>query len=170
MSEMAKVSLVEIERALREYRERFKYLDVFVDDVKELEESSLLQLGGLSILHQTSDRAKLAFKLDDGFLVADIVQKAGVSRFHLAESAPEAKSGVSRSVVAGIVGAAIGAASGKKEGLFGGLLLGLLLGGALAPSTPERVMTLDLDPSTRQWRLYDGAYLSWAKRALRAAA
>lgn len=54
------------------------------------------------------------------------------------------------------------------EGLVLGLLLGGLLGAAIGNQVDEnRIMTLHYEPATRDWRVYHGPYIEWAKEALR---
>lgn len=73
-------------------------------------------------------------------------------------------------IVGALIGAAIGAAIARKgKGAAAGLVLGLLAGAVLsggAANTPRRVFTLRFEPSTGEWRAYDGGLVPWMKEAL----
>jgi hypothetical protein len=164
--------LVDIANTLQANRSRFEYLDAFVDDVDEIRGRALT---GIATVVQSSPRLVVAVPLREGALVATLFPEQGIARFQLAGPAPA--SPVNERVAAaatlrGLLGSALGAASKSKEGLLGGLILGMLVGGVAgaAAGAPERVLAMQFEPASGQWRLYDGPLLGWAKRTLHPAA
>ena len=161
--------LQDIARALEVYRGRYEFLDAFVDDIEEFRNATLSDVGAVV---QPGTHPRLIVTFDADTLVVDLFPEQGIVRCRLGSG--EQRTGAIASAVAigGAVGAALAAAAKAKEGLLGGLVLGMLVGGLVgaAAQPVERVLALQFDPSTADWRLYDGPLLRWAKRTLQPAA
>lgn len=162
--------LQDIAKALQLYRGRYEFLDAFVDDIEEFRNATLSDVGALV---QPGAHPRLIVSFETDTLVVELFPEQGIVRCQLG-SGGEQRTGAIASAVAigGVVGTALAAAAKAKEGLLGGLVLGMLVGGLIGASAQpvERVLALQFDPSTADWRLYDGPLLRWAKRTLQPAA
>ena len=161
---MSVLSLQNIVSALKQYSSRYKWLDVFAHQVRELRRPS-----GQNFLTVGNDLYHVQVGSD--WLEVRVYPDKGVARFSLANSE---LSGTSIGAVSGAaLGALIGASTSSKgpEGTILGLLMGGLVGAAVgnAVSQPDenRIMTLRYDPTTVGWQVYHGPYIQWAKEALR---
>jgi len=142
------MKLGEIVDVLKRYEKRYRFLDVFADDVDDLNEVPW-ETSEPGIFRYEADRTLYCQPFDKGVL-----------RFSL-----EAKSPWGKIAVLGAVGAAVGAASETKGGTLGGLVLGMLVGAAIGDRVEmNRIMALQHDGA--EWKLYDGPLLPWAKKSL----
>jgi len=166
------LSLPNVSSALRLYRGRYEYLDVFADDVAELASDARTRP-----LTLTGD-GRAAIDVSGTRLFVQLFPEKGIARFRLADelssvaSKPgESSSGGAPAVAPDAIETARSNASRLKEGLLGGLIVGMLVGTAAgAEAQPvERVLALEFDSEKDVWRAYDGPYLRWAKRALQPA-
>ena len=143
--------VADVVSVLTQYEKRYRFLDVFADDLEDLKEVQWIGT-------EATFRANVGGRT----LVAQNLE-GGVLRLSL-----EAGGALEGALVVGALGAMIGAASKTKDGALAGLALGMLVG-ALAGSgqsnNPDmnRIMALRFEPLQRQWVLYDGALLPWAK-------
>jgi hypothetical protein len=154
---MKALSIESIAKLLQQYAGRYKWLDVFASQVRELHAPGHVA---------TFERVAMNRYIVRGpAYVLGLEMKMGgrVARWNLAEpSAP---------AVGALVGGAIGALIADErrrvpEGLVVGLLVGAIAG-AMAPPDTNRVMTMSFDPNSRRWGVYRGPYAQWAKEALR---
>jgi len=166
------LSLPNVSSALRHYRGRYEYLDVFADDVAELASDAWPQA-----LTVTGD-GQAAIDVSGIRLFVRLFPEKGIARFRLADQlssvvskAAESSSGGAPAISPDAIETARSNASQLKEGLLGGLIVGMLVGTAAgAEAQPvERVLALEFDSERDTWRAYDGPYLRWAKRALQPA-
>lgn len=161
-----KLTLDDLAAGLLSFSDTYLALDVFAQDVGELESESTMAAAGLVPRADGS----LDFERRGKRFNMRLFQDLGVVRVTGAGQPPAP---VPAPAVTGAAGAAIGAAVAKRgEGMGGaavGLLLGLLVGAALGePSrnAPRRVFALRFDPDTREWRAYDGGLVRWMKEQL----
>src|ERR1041384_2009791 len=70
--------------ALRQYRERYEFLDAFADDVDELKSGAIAQAPTAE-----GDRQKVFIDTNAGRLAMQLFPSQGIARFHLAEAAPK---------------------------------------------------------------------------------
>lgn len=150
------ISLNAIESVLRQYAARYRFLDVFAEDVKGLDSVPLEKHGDCYISRGTT---RLRIK----------VLPSGVIRFSLV---PSGTPGTVDNGVPMLVGAALGAALGAASRKEGAVLIGMgigLLVGALASEGPprmNRVMALRNEEGTENWHVFDGPLLGLAKKSL----
>jgi hypothetical protein len=155
---MSVVNLADIGTVLRRFENRYRWLDVFVQDVRELQQ-------GNHRIQQIGENLYRA-QLDDGALDLQVYPDRGVARFSLAR-------GPDLGPMLGLaaLGAILGVAARPKgpEGLVLGVLVGGLMGAAVADRRADpdenRIMTLRFEPSDG-WKVYAGPYRGWAKEAL----
>lgn len=141
-------------------------IDVFADDLSELRQRTAalppmrqLDAQGRSYVVTHQDRN---FKLD-------LFPQQGVARLSRDGAALTATGAATGTLAGTLIGTAIEAASKQKgAGLLGGALLGLLVGASLGSSAGDgrRVFALTYDPTSGQWRAYDGGLLRWMKDQL----
>src|SRR5258708_6805201 len=150
------LSLSEINRVLKKYRARYRWLDVFVSQVRELNEPSALHVASLG---ENQYRARLgADRLD-----FKVYPEKGVARFSLGQ--PRQQGGATGAATGAALGALIGATARPKhpEGMILGLLIGGLVGAALENQADQpnvnRIMTLKYDTVREQWNVYHGPYV-----------
>jgi hypothetical protein len=154
------ISLPDIARVLKQYSERYRWLDVFAYQVSELRGQS-----GLKFFKQGENRFSAQVGTDQ--LDLQMYPDKGVVRFSLGTGQPESSDVVAGAAIGAMVG--LGVRPKGPEGLILGLLLGGLVGAALGNNRVDenRIMTLRYDPATASWRVYHGPYIQWAKEALR---
>jgi hypothetical protein len=157
------ISVHDIVGVLQQYSARYRWLDVFTFQVRELvaptNDVAFFQLG--------EDHYRVGIGAQQ--LDLRVYRARRVARWALA-TAQQATN------AAALTGAAIGAALGAgtrpkgPEGMILGLLLGGLVGVAVGHAAEQpnenRIMTLRYEPDIG-WRVYHGPYLQWAKEALR---
>jgi hypothetical protein len=169
-------TLEEIHGLLTRYRERFAAVDLFVDDVEELAQS---RLPADTYELSTGDGLRLMVPSVGQGLEVEVLKDRGVARFRLTKATRDEmlRDANTKALVAGgltfsAITAAGAAAKAGKEGLLGGMIFALFIGAIVhAANTPpdyNRIMTLLYEPESRDWKLYDGPYLHWAKSALAA--
>lgn len=163
--------LHDVAEALRLYRSRYETLDAFADDIDEIRDQTL---DGFASVVEAGPNPRFLVPAAGEPLSVQLFPEQGIARFKLGSSAPPQPGdrATAGAAVGGLLGAALAAARNTKEGLLGGLILGMLVGGltGAAAQPVERVLALQFDPDTLQWRLYDGPLLRWAKRTLQPAA
>ena len=148
------IRLEAVIHVLQQYAARYRYLDVFAEDIEDLERVPWARQGE-ALLTQALAQPLWAQALGHG-----------VVRFYLGGAVNGAAAG------APLLGAAIGAAlgsTGKKEGaVLAGMGLGMLVGALVAGANPQmnRVMALRYDDLSGTWMVYDGPLLRNAKQAL----
>jgi hypothetical protein len=164
---MNMVSLQDVANVLRQYRNRYRWLDVFTHQVREFRSPSQTQFLRIDNNHYYVDVGAELLELR-------IYPEKGVVRFSLA-GRHEAIAGatITGAALGAIVGAGVPASKGP-EGVILGLLLGGLLGAAVGnaataanEANENRIMTLRYEPRTEKWQVYHGPYVQWAKEALR---
>jgi len=160
-------SLRNIAEVLRRYAGRYQFLDAFVDDVDELRDGVLVAQARLV---QGGPAPRFIVGAGPDRVAVQVFPDHGVARCRLdgGGQQPPSDPAVAGAVLGGLIGTALATANDKKEGLLGGLVLGMLVGSmaGAAARPPERVLAMEFDPSTADWRLYDGPLLRWAKRTL----
>lgn len=156
------LTLADIAQVLRDYRARYRWLDVFPAEVKEIVENAQI----FHALPQNTYRVNVG----EDQLEMRHYPDSGIVRFCLVEN--------SAVPLAALAGAAIGASSSNRkpkdvENVILGLLIGGLMGAAIdkVNKTPDenRIMTLAFDHQTGNWRAYEGPYAAWARAALKPA-
>jgi hypothetical protein len=164
---MNMVSLQDVANVLRQYSNRYRWLDVFTHQVRELRSPSQTQFWRIDNNHYYVDVGTERLELR-------IYPEKGVVRFSLA-GRPEAIVGaaITGAALGALVGAGVRSSTGP-EGVILGLLLGGLIGAAVgnaaieaAKANENRIMTLRYEPRTEKWQVYHGPYVQWAKEALR---
>jgi hypothetical protein len=156
---MSVISLADIVRVLKQYGGRYRWLDVFSHQIRELIEPTDLRF------YPNGDN-QFCVQIGTERLDLQMYRNKGVARCSLGSG----QVGSSGAITGAAVGAMVGVGIQPKgpQGLVLGLLLGGLLGAALGNQADEnRIMTLHYDPHTRAWRVYHGPYIEWAKEALR---
>lgn len=154
------ISLHDIARVLKQYSERYRWLDVFSHQVSDLR----AQAPGIKFFKQGENYFRAEVGTDH--LDLQMYPGKGVVRFSLGTGQPESNDVVAGAAIGAMVG--LGVRPKGPEGLILGLLLGGLVGAALGNHVDEnRIMTLRYDPATASWRIYHGPYVHWAKEALR---
>lgn len=157
---MKSLSVTDVARVLRQYHGRYRWLDVFASQVREL----VSPTEGVSIRHMSNDQYQVYVAGE--ILDLQLDQRRNVARWALA-NAPKSDSGSGT-----LVGAAVGglvATDGRRKGpedLIFGVLVGALVGSALDPDR-NRIMTIHYDSTAQRWKVYNGPYVQWAKEALR---
>lgn len=160
---MNMLSLAEIVRVLKQYRGRYRWLDLFAAQVQELMEPSEYKF------FNTGDKQ---YRVKVGADLLDLMVYPGKSVIRCSLGAEEQPLAGSAATAAAF-GALLGGSSRPKgpEGLVLGVLLGGLvgatLGGQLEVPNENRIMILRYEPSTGSWGVYHGPYVQWAKEALR---
>ncbi len=162
------ISLLDIATTLQKYRARYRWLDVLASEVVELRRPSETQWKSVS--GNTWDT-----QVNNTVVRLRLSEQEGVARFSIA---PLTSEGAAAGATLGalLVGA-IAAASSKKENTGEDTVLGLLVGGlagaaiggiAASEPTPDenRVLTMRFDSIEREWKVYHGPYVRWAKSAL----
>lgn len=167
------LTLSRIAAVLRLYASRFKYLDVFADDIQEVR-TGVFQ--NSAVLVSEGPPTRVVLSVDGRQLAARIYEDQGIIRFSRPTTAPTTRSGdqaAAGALIGGALGTAIGHASEAKEGALGGLLLGVLAGaliGGAGQRPParraEKVLALRYDEQVGDWVVYSGPLLPWAKQAL----
>lgn len=167
-----RLTIPDLVKALEKFGQRYEAVDVFADDIEELEElknnsehpalSPLDQEGRQFVAGSGGERYKLT------------INESGVARFERYQGPLSGT--MSGSIIGGALGAAIAAATNTKGDAWAAGLLGLLVGAGIGAtvgvaSSPPRgaprwVFTLSFDPRTRQWRAYDGGLTPWVKEQL----
>jgi len=146
------LTLGDIAAALNRYRGRYRFLDVFADDVVDLDAVGWVQQDSAFVTTATE------------FPLRVETLEGGVLRFGIANAAP---SSLGPAILGAALGGAIGAATETKGAVVGGAILGMLVG-ALSGEVVQmnRVMALRFDGTAGQWSVYDGPLLNWAKERL----
>lgn len=158
------LQLRDIANVLRGYRKRYRYLDVFADDVEELRQKTLADC---ATVLQREPQPMVSVPVDDDLLVIELYPSQGIARCRLDDSYAAPTHAVDGAILGSILGSLLGAATSIKEGLLGGLVLGMLVGGVIGATQPvERVLAMQFEPEKKSWRLYDGPLLRWAKRTM----
>jgi hypothetical protein len=160
---MTMLALADVVHVLQQYRSRYRWLDLFAYQVRELVDPSGVQFtqAGKDLLRVGVGGEQLELRM---------YPNKGVVRCSLATDPRAASTGA---IVGAAFGAMVGAGARTKgpEGMVLGLLLGGLVGATLDQRAREpdenRIMTLGYEPDTRKWRVYHGPYMAWAKEALR---
>jgi hypothetical protein len=162
---MSVISLADIIRVLRQYHARYRWLDVFSHQIRELHEPTHLQF------FPTGEN-QYRVQVGSEQLDLQMYRRKGVVRCSLGSGQIPSSAAIAGAAVGAIVGAGIQPKG--PEGLVLGLLLGGLMGAALGSQAGDtqgadenRVMTLRYEPATQAWRVYHGPYIGWAKEALR---
>jgi hypothetical protein len=158
--------LQQIASYLKTQEGRFDYLDAFVDDVDEMRTGAFADIAQLV---EPGTDPVFAMRVGVAQLRAQLFPAQGIVRFCLASQAAKATDRLAGgAAIGGLIGSALTAASKAKENLLGGLILGMLVGGVVGAATEplERVVAMQFERTTGQWRLYDGPLLRWAKRTL----
>ncbi len=159
------LKLPDLVLGLERFGDRYSAIDVFADDLLEVRSAqpvaNLRDLGG----------GRFAYQYDGKAYILEVFSDTGVVRLSRASGYVSAGPGADATpaLLTGLAGAAIGAALSKKgEGAAAGLILGLLAGAVMGGSSqaPRRVFTLRFDPTTGQWRPYDGGLVPWMKENL----
>ena len=132
---------------------RYHAVEVFADD---LSEDAQRQVAPKPVIERNGKTFKFTVFAERGVVRLEVAKPSSIG--------PGA-------VVGAAVGTAAAAAAREKgEALLGGALLGLLVGGFIGAASdgnrPQRVFAMQFDPSTRQWRAYDGTLLRWMKERL----
>jgi len=156
---MSVISLADIVRVLRQYGARYRWLDVFSHQIRELIEPTDLRF---------FPNGENQFRVQVGPEQLDLqmYRSKGVVRCSLGSGQVTSSAAITGAAIGAMVG--VGMQPKGPEGLVLGLLLGGLIGAALSNQADEnRIMTLRYEPSTRAWRVYHGPYIEWAKEALR---
>jgi hypothetical protein len=157
---MSVISLADIIRVLRQYHARYRWLDVFSYQLRELNEPTDLQF------FPTGENQ---FRVQVGTEQLDLqmYRNKGVVRCSLGSGQVTSTAAIAGAAIGAMVGAGIQPKG--PEGLVLGLLLGGLMGAALGSQAADenRIMTLRYEPATQAWRVYHGPYIGWAKEALR---
>lgn len=163
-------TLHDIANVLRQHQGRYEHLDAFADDIDEVCDGTIRSIA--TILPNQPD----TFLIDDpdGPFHLRFFADRGIVRASLGPAAQNAGRDrvAAGAALGGLLGTAIGSASRSKEGLLGNLILGILVGAVIgaAAGPLERVVAMQFDPASGNWRLYDGPLRRWAKRTLRPAA
>ncbi|MFN3202729.1 MAG: hypothetical protein ACE366_30335 [Bradymonadia bacterium] len=158
--------------ALEKFNQRYDTLDVFADDLYELQQFRRdgspppgLQVSGSHTLTVVDTPYEI-----------ELLPENGVARIQRVRSSVSPHKIIAGAAIGGIIGATLETAVTEKEGVGAlGLLLGLLVGGTLAshqstaPSV-RRVFTLNFDSEEQKWRAYDGGLVDWMKMKLLPAA
>lgn len=167
---MSALHLKDIVGVLRSFQAEFGFLDVFASDVAEISQQQPV--------FSRQDPDKYRTTVEGTALQLQMFTDKNVARFSLVE---DNTAGLVGGAIAGAtVGALVGASldSATRGQSPAGLIFGLLLGGFLGVAAghaatsavarpPRQVLTLRYDPRDRQWKVYHGPYLGWAKEALR---
>lgn len=162
------IHLDDLVTGLDEWKGRYFALDVFADDVAELQEpeplKNLTPLGG--------EPPRFEFQREGITYHLVLFHEQGVLRIERAK--PDAATRMARVAPTGQAGAVIGAAvqaATKKKGAAAqlGLLLGLVVGATVdgdRSAEPQRLFALRFDTRSRTWRMYNGGLLEWVRREL----
>ena len=157
---MSVLSLVDIVRVLKKYSARYRWLDVFSHQIRELNQPPT----DLKIFPTGEDQYRVAVGSEQ--LDLRMYRSKGVVRCSLGSGQVKSSSAITGAALGAMFG--VGVQPKGPEGLVLGLLLGGLLGAAIGNQVDEnRIMTLHYEPATRDWRVYHGPYIEWAKEALR---
>ncbi len=155
-----RLTLADLAAGLDAFGDRYKELDVFADDVAEIERLKDGELPtGVAALDDAGQ--KFIYAQDGKTFVLELSED-GVARLRRPTRAPQP----SGDAVAGaLAGAAIGTAAVKKgDGWSTGLVLGLLAGAVLdSQQEPERVFTIRFASDAGEWVGYDGGLVPWMK-------
>jgi hypothetical protein len=158
---MKRLGVADIARVLRQYDGRYRWLDVFADQVRELvspvEGIAIRSTGPEQYIVQTPTEA-LDVHLD---------RARNVARWSLSAK-PEEREWIPGALVGAVLGGLIASDERRKrpEDIVLGMLVGGLLGNAMDPDR-NRIMTLRYEPKTQRWQVYNGPYVQWAKEALK---
>lgn len=155
-----RLTLADLAAGLDSFGDRYKELDVFADDVAEIEKLRDGELpGGVAALDEKGRRFSYAHE-EKTFILE--LSEDGIARLRRPTRPPEP---TSAAVAGALAGAAIGSAATKKgDGWSTGLVLGLLAGAVLgSQKKPERVFTMRFDAETQDWVAYDGGLVPWMK-------
>jgi hypothetical protein len=159
------ISLVDIVAALDQYATRYRWIDVRIADVAELQDPATTGA------FQPSGPRQWTTQVRGRTLNLEIFPDLGVARFGAGgPNAPAADQGAGM-IGGAALGAVLGAALSSRRDVQTGAVLGLLIGGlmgAAAEKGPDdsRVMTIRFDAPAGRWRVYQGPYHAWAKQAL----
>lgn len=159
------LQLQDIANVLRAYGDRYRYLDVFADDIRDLPQA---MEGTRATVVQREPHLVLAVPMNGDSLLIELYPPQGIARCRLGAIQEQGVEARAAMILGGTMGALLGAASATKEGLLGGLVLGMLVGGLVGGMQPpvDRVLAMQFDPANESWRLYDGPLLRWAKRTM----
>lgn len=167
---MSELRLKDIVGVLRSYKAEFGFLDVFATDVAEINQQAPI--------FTPVEPDQFRVTVEGTKLHLQLFRDKNVARFSLVDDSTVGLIG--GALAGGTAGALAGASldSASRGQSPAGVIFGLLLGGflgaaaghavAAASRPPRQVLTLRYDPRDRQWKVYHGPYLGWAKEALRA--
>lgn len=164
---MPSISLHDAARGLEQFGDRFDALDVFVDD---LPEAFSARFGEVPPGWTRVESNAFDVPINGKTYRLTLLKPQGVAR--LSRTPANSSAGSDGAFLGALAGAALGAASKKPEGVFGGALLGLLVGAVLGNANsseaqpPRRVLTMQFDPLTLQWRAYTGPLVPYLKDAM----
>ena len=162
---MSVLSLADIVRVLKQYSARYRWLDVFSHQIREFQIGKLTRPPADIKIFQTGEDQYRA-EVGSEHLDLRMYPSKGVVRCSLGSGQITSSSALTGAALGALVG--MGVQSKGPEGLVLGLLLGGLIGAAIGNQADEnRIMTLRYEPTTRDWRVYHGPYIEWAKEALR---
>lgn len=156
---------------LDEWNGRYEAIDVFADDVAEMQGTE--PLGGLTRL--PDERPRFEFRRGTRGYHVVLFEDAGVLRLEYPR--PELLTRLGQAASTGAAGTGAGAlaatlanATGQKGSAAQlGLLLGLVVGSAEAGangSGPRRVFALEFHAGRREWLAYDGGLIRWMREKL----
>jgi len=160
-----RLTLDDVVKGLEEFAGAYEALDVFADDLEELQGGRPVEgLTQADLLGRTFvlDRAGRKYRLE-------VFPTEGFVRLSRAPTAPTTGEAAAIGALAGAGLGAVASAKRKKgEGAALGLVLGLLVGATLGarPDAPRRVFTMAFDPFHRTWGAYDGGLVRWMKQEL----
>jgi len=156
---MSMISLADIVGVLKQYGARYRWLEVFSHQLKEL-----IAPTDFEFFPNGEDQFRVQVGSEQ--LDLQMYRSKGVVRCSLGSGPVTSSAAITGATIGAMVG--VGTQPKGPEGLVLGLLRGGLIGAALGNQADEnRIMTLRYEPTTRAWRVYDGPYIAWAKEALR---
>ena len=120
------LTLARIASVLNSYSSRFKYLDVFADDIQEVQTREF-QISAAQV--SPGPPTRVVLQVMNRPLIARIYEAQGIIRFSRPDTRPATRGGdqaAAGAIIGGAIGTAIGHATDAKEGALGGLMLGVL--------------------------------------------
>lgn len=160
-----KLHIRDIVEVLKQYKDRYRWLDVFASEVQELTAPTKTKFSKIS-----DNVYQLVHTNQPVELVLD--RERDLARFRLLKDVDPLQGAV---IGAGI-GALVVAATSRTNptGMLLGLLVGGLIGAGIASALGEeepqidenRILTLSFEPQQKGWKVYHGPYRDYAKEAL----
>lgn len=178
---MAELTIQNIADGLVQFAPTYAAIDVFANDVSEIVRWNTTGFPPAEWVPLDSAGTRFLVPVGGRFHLLEIFGSLGVVRLSVdTPPTPNTRTDIAAgATLGGAAGAAIASASSRKgdawaAGLVLGLLVGAAVGGAIEASAnakpPRRVFTLRFDPTTYQWRAYDGGLVPWMKSNLLPAA